>query len=123
MLKKYFYKKTVIVTGHTGFKGSWLTLWLTILGARVVGLSLDVPTSPSLFNVLKLKNRIVDIRADVRNLKKMIKIFKKYSPDYVFHLAAQPLVKRSYKNPLYTFTTNFLGSLNVLESLRVFTHK
>jgi len=123
MLKKYFYKKTVIVTGHTGFKGSWLTLWLTILGARVVGLSLDVPSSPSLFNVLKLKNRIVDIRVDVRNLKKMIKIFKKYNPDYVFHLAAQPLVKRSYRKPLYTFTTNFLGALNILESLRILNKK
>lgn len=118
MLKKFFNKKTVIITGHRGFKGSWLSLWLSILGAKVVGLSIDTPSSPSLFNALNLKNRIIDIKVDIRNLKKINKIFNKFKPDYVFHLAAQPLVKKSYKKPLYTFTTNFLGTLNVLHILK-----
>ena len=118
MLKKFFNKKTVIITGHRGFKGSWLSLWLSILGAKVVGLSIDTPSSPSLFNALNLKKRIIDIKVDIRNLKKINKIFNKFKPDYVFHLAAQPLVKKSYNKPLYTFTTNFLGTLNVLHILK-----
>ena len=118
MLKKFFYKKTVIITGHRGFKGSWLSLWLSILGAKVVGISIDTPTSPSLFNALNLKKRIIDIKADIRNLKKINKIFNKFKPDYVFHLAAQSLVKKSYNKPLYTFTTNFVGTLNILHILK-----
>ena len=106
-MKKYFKNKTVIVTGHTGFKGTWLTLFLTFLGSKVVGLSSGIPSKPSLFQILKLSKKIRDIRVDVRDLKKMKIIFKKYKPDYVFHLAAQSLVKRSFKNPIYTFSTNF----------------
>ena len=116
--KKYFNNKTVLVTGHTGFKGSWLTLWLKILGAKVVGLSINIPTTPSNFKVLKLESKINHKRLDVRNLKLLKKIFKKYQPDYVFHLAAQSLVKKSYSNPTYTWETNTIGTLNVLESLK-----
>ena len=116
--KKYFNNKTVLVTGHTGFKGSWLSLWLKILGAKVVGLSINIPTTPSNFKVLKLESKINHKRLDVRNLKLLKKIFKKYQPDYVFHLAAQSLVKKSYFNPIYTWETNTIGTLNVLESLR-----
>ena len=116
--KKYFKNKTVLVTGHTGFKGSWLSLWLKILGAKVVGLSINIPTIPSNFKVLKLESKINHKRLDVRNLKLLKKVFKKYQPDYVFHLAAQSLVKKSYSNPTYTWETNTIGTLNVLESLR-----
>jgi len=116
--RKFFYKKTVIVTGHTGFKGSWLTFWLKILGARVIGISIDVQPGHSHFKVIKLKNKIKHIKMDIRNLRNLKKTFKKYQPDYVFHLAAQALVKKSYVNPVYTWTTNTMGTLNVLESLR-----
>ena len=116
--KKYFNNKTVLVTGHTGFKGSWLSLWLNILGAKVVGLSINIPSSPSNFKVVKLKSRINHKRLDIRNLKLLKKTFKKYQPDYVFHLAAQSLVKKSYSAPTYTWETNTIGTLNILESLR-----
>ena len=99
--KKFWNKKKVLVTGHTGFKGTWLTLFLTFLGSKVVGLSSGIPSKPSLFQILKLSKKIRDIRVDVRDLKKMKIIFKKHTPDYVFHLAAQSLVKRSFKNPIY----------------------
>lgn len=117
---KIFKNKTVIVTGHTGFKGSWLTLVLIYLGARVVGISNDIPTKPAFFQILKLNKKIKDLRADVRDLKKIKKIFKRHKPDYIFHLAAQSLVKKSFKDPVYTFTTNFVGTLNILESLKEF---
>ena len=113
-----FKNKTVLVTGHTGFKGSWLTLWLVLLGAKVIGLSINVPTKPSNFKVIKLKNKIRHKKVDIRNLKLLKKIFKRYQPDYVFHLAAQSLVKKSYSNSTYTWETNTIGTLNVLESLR-----
>ena len=93
MFYKYKNKK-VLITGHTGFKGSWLALWLNLLGAKVIGVSLDTPTKPSHFVKLNLEKKIIDIKLDIRNLKKLQKIFKKYQPDFVFHLAAQSLVKK-----------------------------
>tara|TARA_E500000178_G_scaffold127117_1_gene126893 strand:- start:2558 stop:3625 length:1068 start_codon:yes stop_codon:yes gene_type:complete len=117
-LKKFFKNKTVIVTGHTGFKGSWLTLILIHLGAKVIGISNNIPTKPSFFQSLKLNKKIKDLRADIRDLTKVKKILKKYQPDYIFHLAAQSLVKRSFREPSNTFTTNIVGTLNILESLR-----
>ena len=117
-MKKFFRNKTVIITGHTGFKGSWLTLILIHLGAKVIGISNTIPTKPSFFQILKLSKRIKDLRVDIRNLKTMKNIFTRYQPDYVFHLAAQSLVKRSFREPAYTFTTNFVGTLNILESLK-----
>ena len=110
MFKNYFKNKTIIVTGHTGFKGSWLTLWLKLLGAKIIGISLNLPSRPSHFEKIKLSNKIIDIRLDIRNLKKLEKIFKKYQPDYIFHLAAQALVKKSYAEPADTFTTNTIGT-------------
>jgi len=115
---KQFKNKKVLVTGHTGFKGSWLTSWLVMLGANVIGLSIDVPTNPSYFKATNLKKKINHKKIDIRNLKLLKKTFKRYQPDYVFHLAAQPLVKKSYSNPVYTWETNTIGTLNVLESLR-----
>jgi len=113
-----FKNKKVLVTGHTGFKGSWLTSWLLLLGAKVMGISIDLPSNPSHFKTIKLKNKIKHKKLDIRNLKLLKKTFKKYQPDYVFHLAAQALVKKSYNNPIYTWETNTLGTLNILESLR-----
>ena len=113
-----FKNKKVLITGHTGFKGSWLTSWLVLLGAKVVGLSINIPSKPAHFEVIKLQKKINHKRMDIRNLKLLKKTFKKYQPDYVFHLAAQSLVKKSYSDPTYTWTTNTIGTLNVLESLR-----
>ena len=113
-----FKKKTIIVTGHTGFKGSWLSLWLKILGAKVIGLSVDIPSEPSHFNAIKLKNKIKHYEVDIRNLKLLKNIINKHQPDFVFHLAAQSLVKKSYSDPVYTLETNTIGTLNILESLR-----
>jgi len=118
-----FKNKKVIITGHTGFKGSWLTLWLKLLGAKIIGISLDVPTKPSHYDKLNLGKKIINIKLDIRNLKKLEKIFKKYQPDYVFHLAAQSLVKKSYTDPVKTFTTNTIGTMNVLESLKKINNK
>ena len=117
-IKKYFFKKTVIITGHTGFKGSWLTLWLYLSGAKIIGLSIDEPSRPSHFNLLNLKKKIKSIKIDVRNLSKLQKVFIKYQPDFVFHLAAQSIVKKSYMDPIFTYETNALGTLNILESLK-----
>ena len=117
-LKKNFRNKTVIVIGHTGFKGSWLSLWLRILGAKVIGLSINMLSRPSHFEAIKLRHKISHKRIDIRNLKLLKKNFKKYQPDYVFHLAAQSLVKKSYSDPIYTWQTNTIGTLNVLECLK-----
>ena len=114
-----FRNKNVIVTGHTGFKGSWLSCWLVLLGAKVIGLSINIPSNPSHFNAINLKKKIIHQKIDIRNLKVLKKTFKKYQPDYVFHLAAQSLVRRSYSDPVFTWETNTIGTLNVLESLKV----
>ncbi len=122
-MQNIFKSKKVIITGHTGFKGSWLSIWLNELGADVVGVSLDPPTEPSLFNEANLSSIIEDYRIDIRNFKNLESIISKIQPDFVFHLAAQPLVKKSYSNPIETHETNFIGSLNVLESIRTSIQK
>ncbi len=122
-MKKFFNNKKVLITGHTGFKGSWLTFWLEKLGANICGVAKDIPTNPSLFKVLNLKGKIIDHRVDIRNLLKLKKIVKNFKPDYVFHLAAQSLVKKSYEDPTNTFTTNAIGTCNVLESIRLLKNK
>ncbi len=111
-------EKRILVTGHTGFKGSWLSTWLTELGARVIGFSLDVPTQPSNFEILNLKKKVIHIQGDVRDLKQMKKVFADYSPEVVFHLAAQAITRRSYDMPQETFFTNLGGTVNILECLR-----
>jgi len=110
--------KRVLVTGHTGFKGGWLSLWLKELRAEVIGYSLDPPTSPSFFEAVDLKNKLIHITGDVRDEKHLLSVFKKYQPEFVFHLAAQPLVRLSYKDPKLTYETNIMGTVNVLESVR-----
>jgi len=109
--------KKVFVTGHTGFKGSWLCEWLLLLGAEVFGYSIDC-REPSLFNQLKLQERIHDQRGDVRDLQALRKAASSVKPEFVFHLAAQSLVRQSYADPVGTFTTNVAGSVNVMEAVR-----
>ena len=116
IFKKYFQNKKVIITGHTGFKGSWLALWCTLLGAKVYGISKKLIENPSHYKKLGIKRNISDIMIDIRNQKKVKKIFQQIKPDYIFHLAAQSLVKKSFNKPLYTFETNTLGTLNILEA-------
>ena len=113
-----FSNKTVLITGHTGFKGSWLSIWLQNLGAKVIGVSLDIPSKPSNFESSNIKKLIKDYRADIRDFDSIKEIVIKEQPDFVFHLAAQALVGSSYQNPLETFSTNSLGTANLLEALR-----
>jgi len=111
--------KTVLITGHTGFKGCWLGLWLESLGAQVIGYSLEPPTDPSVFKVTGLSDRIIDIHGDILDCNKIFETVKKYRPEFIFHLAAQPLVRYSYKHPLETFNVNVIGTANILESVRL----
>ncbi len=113
---KFWKGKKVFVTGHTGFKGSWLSFWLWEMGASVTGYALDPPTNPSLFKLLNLKAKIKSIHGDVRDLNVMKKHIK--GAEIVFHLAAQPIVLESYKNPVDTYSTNVIGTLNLLEACR-----
>ena len=116
-----FYKgKKVLVTGHTGFKGSWLCKILVNAGANVVGYSIDPPTNPSLFELSGIKNQITSYIADIRDLDKLKEVFEKEQPELVFHLAAQPIVRDSYKMPVYTYETNVMGSVNICECVRLF---
>lgn len=108
----------MLITGHTGFKGSWLTTWLLELGATVIGVSKNIPTTPSMFEVLGLKNKIKHYIQDIRDLQKLESIIATESPDFVFHLAAQAIVSISYADPLDTITTNVIGTTNVLEALK-----
>lgn len=115
-----FYKgKVVLITGHTGFKGSWLSKILVMAGAKVVGYALNPPTEPNLFNVLGLKEQITSIEGDIRDYKHLKEVFDEYRPEIVIHLAAQPLVIDSYEKPLYTYETNALGTANVMECVRL----
>ena len=117
--KKFWKNKKVFVTGHTGFKGSWLCIYLNLLGAKVTGYSLAPKTKPSLFHQANIKKLIKkSIIADIRDYKKLSNEIKKSKATIVFHLAAQPLVRYSYINPKETFDTNFSGSLNILECIR-----
>ena len=118
MNKGFWSGKKVLITGHTGFKGSWLSIWLQHMGAEVIGVSLKPPTNPNLYSVANVCEGIIDIREDVANTDKVKRIFLKYKPDVVFHLAAQSLVRYSYKNPVETYKTNVIGTLNILEGIR-----
>jgi CDP-glucose 4,6-dehydratase len=117
-LHRAFCGKTVMVTGHTGFKGSWLTSWLKQLGAKVVGIALEPPTDPSHFVAAQLTDGMVDLRIDIRNQVALEEAIVSAQPDFVFHLAAQALVRRSYEDPVETWQTNLLGTMHVLEALR-----
>jgi CDP-glucose 4,6-dehydratase len=110
--------KTVLVTGHTGFKGTWLSLWLKQLGAKISGISIDIPSNPSHFIAANLSDQIDDHRIDIRDGEAVKRIIKEIRPDFIFHLAAQALVLPSYENPVETMMTNAIGSANILDALR-----
>jgi len=116
--KSFWQDKKVLITGHTGFKGGWLSLWLHNKGADVVGFSLPPGTNPNLYQSLELKKKITSVFGDIRNFSQIRQVVEKYKPEIVFHLAAQPLVRQSYKNPLETYQTNVIGTANVLEAVK-----
>lgn len=113
-----FNNKKIIITGHTGFKGSWLLAYLSTFNCQIFGISRDIPTKPSHYNLLNVNKNFKNLKLDVRNKKSIVKVFKHIQPDFVFHLAAQSLVKTSYNLPELTFSTNAIGTLNILEALR-----
>jgi CDP-glucose 4,6-dehydratase len=110
--------KRVLMTGHTGFKGSWLSLWLQSLGAQLVGYALSPPTNPSLFEVASISKGMTSIIGDIRDLDRLQSVFHEHKPEIVIHMAAQPLVRYSYHNPVETYSTNVMGTVNLLEAVR-----
>lgn len=115
----FYAGKRVLVTGHTGFKGTWLCKMLTMAGAEVTGYSLEAPTNPSLFALAELEGQMDSVIGDVRDLPHLMEVFRKARPEIVLHLAAQPIVRDSYKNPVYTYETNVMGTVNLLECVRL----
>jgi len=116
--QKFWNNKKVFITGHTGFKGTWLSLWLQLMGAKVKGYALSPNTSPSLFEELNISENIESVFADIRELNTLTKELKEFSPEIVIHMAAQPLVRLSYEDPVMTFETNVMGTVNLLESIK-----
>lgn len=116
---KWYSGKKVLVTGHTGFKGSWLCQILVNVGAEVTGYALETPTNPSLFELSGIQNRMNSIIGDVRDLEHLKKVFDDVQPEIVIHLAAQPIVRDSYKDPVYTYETNVMGTVNICECVRL----
>jgi len=123
MFNNRFKGKKVLITGNTGFKGSWLSLWLINLGAKVYGISKDIPSIPSLFQELNLDSTSEHYYEDIRKFEKVRSLIDQIGPDYIFHMAAQPIVGESYKDPLETLSSNIMGTANVLESLRTVDKK
>ena len=123
MFNDIYKDKKVLVTGHTGFKGTWLTTWLLKLGAEIIGLSKDIPTIPSMFEELELESKIKHYIEDIRNLDKMVEIISSEKPEFLFHLAAQPIVSTSYSSPIETISSNVMGTANILEALKLSNHK
>ncbi len=120
MLDLSFYKnKKVLITGHTGFKGTWLSKILINTGAIVLGYSLEAPTDPSLFELSNIESQMISIIGDIRDYKHLKEVFDEFQPEIVIHLAAQPIVRDSYKNPLYTYETNVMGTANICECVRL----
>ena len=118
-MKPAFWRdKRVLLTGHTGFKGSWLSLWLQSLGAQVTGYALAPPTKPSLFEIAEVAQGMTSVIGDIRDLSKLQAVFVEHCPEIVIHMAAQPLVRYSYQNPVETYSTNVMGTVHLLEAVR-----
>lgn len=115
----FWVDKVVLLTGHTGFKGSWLSLWLQAMGAQVIGYALAAPTNPSLFDAANVAEGMVSIESDIRDFAAISAVFEKYQPEIVIHMAAQPLVRYSYANPIETYSTNVMGTVHLLEAARL----
>jgi CDP-glucose 4,6-dehydratase len=123
MFKNVYKNKKVLVTGHTGFKGTWLTTWFLKLGAEVIGISKDIPTHPSMFEELVLEGKIKHYQEDIRDLEKMTQIICEEKPEFLFHLAAQSIVSVSYLDPIETISSNVVGTTNILKALKDSDHK
>ena len=119
MIPNFWKGKRVFITGHTGFKGSWLSLWLTNLGAEVTGYALAPNSTPSLFELANIKSMLLNLEGDIRNFVDLSQALTQSQPDIVFHLAAQSLVRASYEDPLLTYGTNVMGTANLLENIRL----
>jgi len=118
MFENFYSNRKVFVTGHTGFKGSWLSLWLIHLGARVVGYALEPPSEPNLFSSLNLHEKLSHCPGDIRDEKRLAEVLHNYNPQIVIHMAAQSLVRRSYEEPRLTYETNVMGTVNLFEAVR-----
>lgn len=118
-LKSFYNKKRVLITGHTGFKGAWLSQALLNAGADVFGYALNPPTQPNLYSLVEMDSNINSVIADIRDLDRLKAVFETVKPEIVFHLAAQPIVKEGYKNPVETYSTNVMGTVNLLECVRI----
>lgn len=116
--KEFYKNRRVLITGHTGFKGAWMCQVLVMAGAIVTGYALEAPTKPSLFELIGLKGKINSIIGDIRDLEHLKNVFNKVKPEIVIHMAAQPIVRDSYKDPVYTYETNVMGTVNILEAVR-----
>lgn len=117
-LKSFYNNKRILITGHTGFKGTWICACLLELGAKVFGYALDAPTNPSLFDLTEMSSRISSIYGDIRDINKLQSVFNDIKPEIVIHMAAQPIVRESYINPVYTYDVNVMGTVNLLECVR-----
>jgi len=118
VFNNFYNGQRVLITGHTGFKGSWLSVWLRELGADITGYALEPPTVPSLFEICNLEDKVTSIVGDIRDYKVLRDVFEKFQPEIVFHMAAQSLVRPSYKEPVETYQTNIMGTVNLLEACR-----
>tara|TARA_B110000438_G_scaffold212726_1_gene204879 strand:+ start:1247 stop:2314 length:1068 start_codon:yes stop_codon:yes gene_type:complete len=118
MNQNFWKDKTVLITGHTGFKGSWLSIILKKFGANVVGFSKDIPTQPSMFEIANVKNGMISITGNINDSEQIKQVFEENKPDIVIHMAAQAIVRESYKHPVETFLTNVIGTANVLDGIR-----
>ena len=118
-MELFYTNKRVLVTGCTGFKGAWLCEALLLMGANVIGYALEPPTTPSLYDILNLGKRMETVIGDIRDLERLKRLFEEKKPEVVIHMAAQPIVRESYKNPVYTYDVNVMGTVNVLECIRM----
>ena len=118
-LKKFYSGKKVLLTGHTGFKGSWLSKILIMCGAELTGYALDPPTDTNIFDILGLETEMNSVIGDIRDLEHLKKVFDEVKPEYVIHMAAQPIVRDSYERPVYTYETNVMGTVNIMECVRL----
>lgn len=117
----FYQGKKVLITGHTGFKGTWMCAMLLQAGAQVIGYALEPPTDPSIFRLTEMEQKMTSVSGDIRNLGRLKETFNRYQPEIVIHMAAQPIVRESYKDPVYTYETNVMGTVNILECVRLFS--